>query len=73
MNGTYRTLASVCRRFFRYRLWYFCRSPMLPCSACILGARNAALCAADADEAAIDELLLVAASLSRWLANVVFG
>lgn len=35
-NGTHRTLASVCRRFFRYRLWYFCKSPIEPCSACIL-------------------------------------
>lgn len=26
----------MCRRFFRYRLWYFCRSPIEPCSACIL-------------------------------------
>lgn len=33
---TYRTLASVCLRFLKYRLWYFCSSPIEPCSACIL-------------------------------------
>lgn len=33
---SYRTLASVCLRFLRYRLWYFCRSVIEPCSACIL-------------------------------------
>lgn len=36
MKEAYRTLARVCLRLRRYRLWYFCRSPMLPCSACIL-------------------------------------
>lgn len=29
-------LASVCRRFFKYLLWYFCNSAMDPLSACIL-------------------------------------
>lgn len=33
---TYRTLARVWRRLLRYLPWYFCSSPMLPCSACIL-------------------------------------
>lgn len=35
-HTTYRTLARVCRRLLRYLPWYFCSSPMLPCSACIL-------------------------------------
>lgn len=46
----------MCRRFFRYRLWYFCKSPILPCSACILAPppRSAALScdSSDSDTAA---------------------
>lgn len=66
---TYRTLASVCLRF-RRNLWYFCRSPMLPCSACIFAATAAADAAAVAAAAAettaatwfTDVLLLLAVS-----------
>lgn len=32
---SYRTFARVCLRFLKYLLWYFCKSPMVPCSACI--------------------------------------
>lgn len=40
---TYRTFAKVWRRFFKYRLWYFCSSPIEPCSACIFGSKKLAL------------------------------
>lgn len=66
---TYRTLASVCLRFLR-NLWYFCRSPMLPCSACIL-ANAAVAAAAVAVAAACGAWLLVDAVLLLQLRSVV--
>lgn len=44
---TYRTFAKVWRRFFKYRLWYFCSSPIEPCSACIFGSKKLALLKVD--------------------------
>lgn len=61
ISGTYRTLASVCLRF-RRNLWYFCRSPMLPCSACILAATAAVEAAAVSAAAAATAAAVAAAA-----------
>lgn len=54
---TYRTLAKVCLRFRRYLLWYRCRSPIDPCSACILP-ETAAMLAAPEDEQSLEVVLV---------------
>lgn len=50
----------MCLRF-RRNLWYFCKSPMLPCSACILAATAAAAAVAAAAAAAAVEAVWLAA------------
>lgn len=65
-NWTYRTFAKVWRRFFKYRLWYFCSSPIEPCSACILGSKKLALLKFDC------WLLLVVAHVSLVVDGIDF-